>query len=69
MIQNSFTALEVLIRGKEANDAFQHIHCLQVALQILMGTPQYGCLSLKHERKKPHKLREDVRITTFELEA
>jgi hypothetical protein len=32
MIQNSFTALEVLVCGKEANDAFEQIHCLQVAL-------------------------------------
>ena len=51
MSQNRITALEVLIRVKVANDAFQHLHCLKVALQILMGTPQYCCLSLKLESK------------------
>lgn len=69
MIQNHFAALEVLIWGKEADDAFQHIHRLQVALQIFMGTPQYRCLSLKHDSKRSHKLSEGANIVEFELEA
>jgi hypothetical protein len=34
-----------------------------------MGTPQYRCLSLKHDSKRSHKLSEGANIVEFELEA